>query len=261
MITSSRIGRYGNLCNSMFQFAAVIGMAKKTGYGYAIPQHETYYEPNYGCMNTSIFDGFDIIAPTIDQESFKEVEFPFHYVDDEVDDFTDMKGFFQTERYFENAIEEVREQFKFKQSVIDGLDLSNYPDPSKCTSLHVRLGDYMKKRHFHPVQPARYWVQAMEAAAQDNVVIFSDDIDLAKKMFGRDSRLTYSREQDPFQALYHMSLCKNNIICNSTFSWWSAWLGEANTVDKVIVAPKLWFGEGHSSLNSDDIIPDRWIKL
>jgi len=263
MITSTRIGRYGNLGNSMFQFAAVIGMSKKTGIQYAVPCHETYYDVNYECNNTSIFDGFDITAPTLDLgiQTFKEWEFPFHYVDEKVEDFTDMVGYFQSEKYFENAADEVRKQFKFKQSVIDGLDLSKYPDPSKCTSLHIRLGDYMKKRHFHPAQPARYWAQAMEAAAQDNVVIFSDDIDLAKRMFGSDPRLTYSMEQDPFQALYHMSLCKNNIICNSTFSWWGAWLGEANIDDKVVVAPKLWFGAGHKNFNTKDLIPERWQTL
>ena len=97
MITSTRIGRYGNLGNSMFQFAAVIGMSKKTGIQYAVPCHETYYDVNYECNNTSIFDGFDITAPTLDLgiQTFKEWEFPFHYVDEKVEDFTDMVGYFQ----------------------------------------------------------------------------------------------------------------------------------------------------------------------
>ena len=101
----------------------------------------------------------------------------------------------------------------------------------------------------------------MEAAALDNVVVFSDDKEKAEQMFGSDKRVTYADDKDPFSALYHMSLCKNNVICNSTFGWWGSWLGEANTVDKVIVAPKLWFGEGHASLNPKDIIPERWLKL
>ena len=46
MITSTRIGRYGNLCNSMFQFAAVLGMAKKCNYEVAIPHNKTYYDVN-----------------------------------------------------------------------------------------------------------------------------------------------------------------------------------------------------------------------
>ena len=262
MITSSRIGRYGNLCNSMFQFAAVVGMAKKCNYDIAIPHHETYFEPNYGCLNTSIFDGFDISIPTLDLDilNLKEVEFPFHYIDRKVDDFTDMRGFFQSEKYFENAIDEIRAQFKFKQEVKDRIDLSKYPDPSRCTSLHVRLGDYMKKRYHHPVLPASYWQNAVRAAKLEYIVIFSDDIEYAKKMFGESDQIVYSAEQNPFEALYHMSLCKNNIICNSTFSWWGAWLGEAESINKVVVAPEIWFGKGHASFDPKDIIPDRWIK-
>ena len=263
MITSTRIGRYGNLCNSMFQFAAVIGMGKKTGIEVAIPHNETYYDVNYECNNTSIFDGFDITVPTLDLGilNFTEVKFPFHFVDTRVDDFTDMVGYFQTEKYFENAIKEVRNQFKFKQEIKDRVDLSKYPDPKKCTSLHIRLGDYMKKRHFHPAQSATYWQNAVREAELDHVVIFSDDIEHAKKMFGESNKVVYSTEQDPFEALYHMSLCKNNILCNSTFGWWGAWLGEANTEDKVVIAPKLWFGKGHASFNPKDIIPERWLKL
>ncbi len=266
MITSSRIGRYGNTCNAMFQFAAVVGMAKKTGHGYVIPRHETYYEPRYGCMNTSIFDGFDITAPTSNLGSFKEVEFPFEYKDILVDDFTDMVGFFQSEKYFEGAEQEIKDQFKIKEvhkQVVDAkIKSGEYPDPLHSTSLHIRLGDYTIKRNYHPEIPVRYWAQAMASIPRrDNVVIFSDDVEQARSMFGNDSRLTYSTEENPFPALYHMSLCRNHIICNSTFGWWGAKLGEWNNpVDKVVVAPKIWFGPAHD-LSSEDIIPDRWIKL
>ena len=266
MITSSRIGRYGNTCNAMFQFAAVVGMAKKTGHGYVIPRHETYYEPNYGCTNNSLWDGFDITAPTIDLKSFKEVEFPFEYKDILVDDFTDMVGFFQSEKYFEDAEQEIKDQFKIKaihKEVIDAkIKSGEYPDPLHSTSLHIRLGDYTIKRNYHPEIPVSYWAQAMASIPRrDNVVIFSDDVKQARSMFGTDSRLTYSSEENPFPALYHMSLCRNHIICNSTFGWWGAKLGEWNNpVDKVVVAPKIWFGPAHE-FSSKDIIPERWIKL
>jgi len=263
MITSTRIGRYGNLCNSMFQFAAVLGMAKKCNYEVAIPHNKTYYDVNYECNNTSIFDGFDISIPTLESKTstFTEVEFPFHYVDHKVDDFTDMVGYFQSERYFENAIEEVRAQFQFKQEIKDRIDLSKYPEPSRCTSLHIRLGDYMKKRHYHPMLPSAYWRNAVKEAGLDYIVIFSDDIEHAKRMFGETDQIVYSKEKNPFEALYHMSLCKNNIICNSTFGWWGAWLGESKANNKIVTAPEIWLGPGHTTYNPKDIIPNRWLKL
>ena len=265
MITSSRIGRYGNLCNSMFQFAAVLGMAKKTGQAYAIPKYETYFEPSYGCFNTSLFDGFDIDVPLYDSRDLKEVEFPFHYEDISVPNQTDMKSFFQSEKYFENAEEEIKKQFQIKEELREPIDLKIdtglYPDPRRCTSLHLRLGDYTVKRNHHPAQSGLYWQAAVSEAMLDHLVIFSDDVEQAKRMFEGNSSVIYADEKNPFTALYHMSLCRNHIICNSTFGWWGAKLGEwHNPVDKLVVAPKLWFGPAHD-LDSKDIIPDRWMKL
>jgi hypothetical protein len=249
----------------MFQFAALLGMAKKTGNNYAVPYNESYYEPNYGCTNTSIFDGFKINVPLYDNRELTEIEFPFHYEDISVPNKTDMKGFFQSEKYFENAEEEIKAQFQIKEEhkeVVDlKIDLGTYPDPRQCTSLHIRLGDYVHKRVYHPAQPGSYWQEAVASAALDHIVVFSDDIAQAKRMFEGNDRVTYADENNPFTALYHMSLCRNHIICNSTFGWWGAKLGEWNNpVNKVIVAPKLWFGPGHD-FDSKDIIPDRWIKL
>ncbi|MDB4396041.1 alpha-1,2-fucosyltransferase [bacterium] len=244
-------------------------MSKRTGLEVAIPYNETYFEPNCGRNITSIFDGFDITISSLEDYrdiKLNEVEFPFHYVDDAVEDFTDMKGFFQSEKYFCNAKSEVIQQLQFKQYVkdiiFDKLDSGYYPDPSKCTSLHIRLGDYTYKRNHHPSQPASYWQQAIKEAGLEKIIIFSDDVKMAKQMFGESSKLVYSTDSDPFVALYHMSLCKNNIICNSTFGWWGAWLGEQTTKhDKTVIAPSIWFGPGHSKFDTCDIIPDRWLKI
>ena len=249
----------------MFQFAALLGMAKKTGHSFSVPNNESYYEPNYGCVNTSIFDGFEIDVPLFDGGEVNEVEFPFQYEDISVPNNTDMKGFFQSEKYFENAEDEIKAQFKIKDELKEPIDnkikAGDYPDPRKCTSLHIRLGDYVHKRAYHPAQSASYWQQAVSKAALDHIVIFSDEIEQAKLMFKGDKRVVYADDKNPFTALYHMSLCRNHIICNSTFGWWGAKLGEwHNPVDKTIVAPKIWFGPAHD-LDSKDIIPNRWIKL
>lgn len=268
MITSTRIGRYGNTCNSMFQFAAVIGMSKKTGIEYAIPKNQSYFDVNYECNNFSIWDGFEITAPELDLGilNFKEVNFPFEYANIYIKEFTDMIGYFQSEKYFENAKLEVLNQFKFKDyikwDVDKKIEQGHYPNPDNCTAIHIRLGDYTKKRDFHPAQSADYWANASKIAASKNYMIFSDDVATAKKMFGEGETVHYSEEENPFSALYHMSQCRNNIICNSTFGWWGAWLGEAANplTHKTIVAPKNWFGPAHD-YDSKDIIPDRWTLL
>ena len=269
MITSTRIGRNGNTCNSMFQLAAVIGMSKKTGIEYCIPRNKTYYDVNYQCNNNSIFDGFDINVSELDLGiiKFKEVEFPFEYANISIKDFTDMVGYFQSEKYFQYAKQEVRDQFNFKSSVKEIVDdkitSGYYPDPATCTSIHIRLGDFTVKRNYHPVMTREYYQTASKLAGSKNYMIFSDDIAACKHMLGSGSNIHYAEEVNPFSALYHMSLCGNHIICNSTFGWWGSWLGEMDnpSEDKKIIALFTWFGPGHYSYDPKDIIPDRWIKL
>lgn len=58
--------------------------------------------------------------------------------------------------------------------------------------------------------------------------------------------------------MYIMSMCKHNIIANSTFSWWGAWLN--NNENKIVIAPSIWFGVA-KQLNTKDIIPNGWIKI
>lgn len=269
MITSTRIGRYGNTGNSMFQFAALIGIAKKNNLDYVVPYNETYYDVNYECNNTSIFDGFNLNVDLLDSSEliFKESQYPWEYVERKIDDYTDICGYFQSEKYFDNAKLEVAAQFKFKDLIKEVVDSKiksgHYPNPDNCTSLHVRRGDYVHKQEYHPLQTKLYYETASKLTATDNYIIFSDDIEWCKETFGDSSKLVYSEEENPFSAMYHMSLCRNNIICNSTFGWWAAWLGEQNNplTHKVIVAPEQWFGPAYSNMSIADLIPERWTKL
>ena len=56
-----------------------------------------------------------------------------------------------------------------------------------------------------------------------------------------------------------MSLCKHNIIANSSFSWWAAWLNQ--NPDKIVVAPKVWLGPARADVDTTDLIPENWIKI
>lgn len=87
--------------------------------------------------------------------------------------------------------------------------------------------------------------------------IFSDEIDWVKNNFQFYDEHTFvdlNNEENNFEDLRLMSNCKHNIIANSSFSWWGAWLN-AN-IDKIVIAPKRWFINQNT-----DIVPECWVKI
>lgn len=268
MITFSRLGRYGNLGNSMFQFAATIGIATKLNYTVKFPRNPTYFDTNYNCNNISLFDGFDIDIPEIVTEEYRlltnhytEPHFHFDSKAFDVPDYTDLAGYFQSEKYFEHAKETIKKTFLFKQEIIEksnNLFKELNISPEETTSLHIRRGDYVVKQVYHPLQDNSYFEAAYKKAKLKNLLVFSDDIPWCEQNI-TGSNIFYSKLKNSFADMRAMSLCSNNIIVNSTFGWWGAWLN--NNPAKVVVAPNTWFGPAYKDINANDIIPQTWLKL
>jgi hypothetical protein len=94
---------------------------------------------------------------------------------------------------------------------------------------------------------------------QAHFFIFSDDLDWAERKLDFINNKTFIRlESDipDYEEMNLMSQCKHNIIANSSFSWWGAWLN--TNEDKVVVAPKLWFAK---NIDTKDLLPDDWVSL
>ena len=122
-----------------------------------------------------------------------------------------------------------------------------------------------------------YYNKAIKQFDKDsNFLIFSDDIEWAKNNFKGDNfyfitenkiegndvmdTLNISKGGHPdYIELYMMSLCDHNIIANSSFSWWGAWLNE--NPNKKVIAPKKWFGPAYGDINDNDLVPETWTRL
>ena len=192
----------------------------------------------------------------------KRYEFPFHYEDIEMEgDNILVHGFFQSEKYFKKHEKEIKEDFKPTNEILNVIN-EKYSDILKYrkTSIHVRRGDYVRHPNHHPIQPVEYYENAINLLKNitEKYIVFSDDIEWCKKTFIGDKFIFIEDEKDYIE-LYLMSMCENNIICNSSFSWWGAWLN--NYENKIVIGPKLWFGNSLSFHNISDIIPDTWIKI
>lgn len=125
----------------------------------------------------------------------------------------------------------------------------------ESVSLHVRRGDYCSNTGFN-VLPIEYYTEALKHV-KGTVYVFSDDILWCKENF-KDVVFVEMKDYLEFEL---MKLCTHNIIANSTFSWWAAYLGD--NPNKIVVAPKQWRTreEDQDHFMENFVLPERWVKL
>ena len=266
MITFRKLGRFGNLGNSIFQYSTLLGVGYRTGYNIAIPKNETYYENDYQNYNYSIFDGFNITADILKKDTTKYI-FEYNGMDYQptifdINDDTNLHGYFQSEKYFDFCRSLILDNLVFKENIVkDSKKLFNSLDiePEETTSIHVRRGDFLKRPLHHPVQPPEYYIEAIKYTKNKNYLVFSDDVEWCKRSFKNNKDVYFSEDNNPFVDLYSMSKCMNNIIVNSSFSWWGAWLN--TNINKQVIAPSNWFGPAYNNQPPTDIVPETWTLI
>ena len=186
----------------------------------------------------------------------KSYAYPFLY----------FKGFYQSERFFKDVESEVRQAFAFdlnKANAESQTLARQIQENPHAVSLHVRRGDYMEPKFYKrygTVCSQAYFQRAVEMmlaqVPQAHFYIFSDDVEWVQQnlRLPRATVVSCNRGADSWQDMMLMSLCRHNIICNSTFSWWGAWLN-ANP-EKRVIAPSRWLAD----VDMPYIIPETWIK-
>jgi len=261
----------GGLGNQMFQLAATYSHAKKNK-DTAVFNLDNSHTPNQG-QNSSKYKNklftfnnlsnvYDICNKPFVQEGHSFCEIPY-------EPNQQLQGFFQSEKFFLDHKEEIKKIF------IDGLrkgyeenwskvinDLKNLSNTvnKPIVSIHIRRGDYLRFRGVHDPCPIEYYKKSMECMYQkigDFCPYFiSDDIEWCKKTFGNIG--LFSKYNDEIDDLILMVNCDHNIIANSSFSWWGAYLN--SNPNKIIIGPKDWFGPVGPK-DTEDIIPNSWLKI
>mgnify|MGYP007100114134 CR=1 FL=1 len=274
MLTYSQIGFFGRLGNQLFQFASTIGIAKKLGYEVCFPIENTI-QPSIehfkdGVTREVTFDipkVFNVPKELLTSKQSikydKEVNEPhFHFSPQlfTIPDDTNLKGYYQTKKYFEHCEEEIRSILQFKSPIVEKAKEIFRGIKTETVSIHVRLGDYVAQQQFHPVCDFEYYADALKEFADDKeytFVIFSDNIEHCKNIFPQQENVLFICDNEPEVDMCAMSMCDHNIIANSSFSWWAAWLN--NNPSKKVVAPKKWFGEAYYYQNTEDLYCKNWI--
>lgn len=179
-----------------------------------------------------------------------------------------LDGFWQSEEYFKEIKDIIVEDFDFKIQP-EGLNLqfAQKIAAHNSVSLHIRHGDYLTNPHthnFHGVCPLQYYLACINKI-KDQVknplfFVFGDDLEWAKKNLGCDDSLVYVEHNvgtsNYYEDLRLVSLCQHNIIANSTFSWWGAYLNQ--NPQKIVFAPKPWIKARH---NAPSVVPVNWIEI
>lgn len=182
-----------------------------------------------------------------------------------------IKGYWQSEKYFSHIEELLREDLVFNPHIRDrNRELTDKINSCESVGIHIRRGDYVHSPIIKTVYGAldlSYYTKSLEliqskCTAPITCYVFSDDIEWAKENFKPGYSIQYmdkSLDLSDADEMYLMSCCRHNIIANSSFSWWAAWLNPNR--NKIVVAPKNWFYDDRYNYDSSDIIPDSWIQL
>lgn len=202
-----------------------------------------------------------------------------------------LEGYFQSEKYFNHCRALILEIFKPQEKILEYIEREySFLKDDIWTSLHVRRGDYVGLSQSHPLNPhplqeVSYYTEALEELKPQKILVFSDDIEWCKKNFKgsefkfveeRTHKIEETNQMHPdfitlsdenlasdYTEINIMAACSNNIIANSSFSWWGAWLNQKSS--KQVIAPLNWFSPQYAEQHVEkpltyiyDIIPSSW---
>jgi hypothetical protein len=251
----------GGLGNQLFQIAAAFAYCKRNGYTMKISKNI-----HSGVRKNTYWDSFlhnlsMYVSTTHNSRSlWKEPHFHYCPIPPHAQL---LDGYFQSSKYFNDAINEIRHLFVPHPRIITTVN-EKYKGlvTPHSVAIHVRRGDYLNPsvHNYHFVTSPEYFDRSVtkirELDLSAELVVFSDDIDWCREQsFFKGAK--FIDESDECITLELMSRFQNYIISNSSFSWWAIQLG---ATARVVIAPNIWFGP-RGPKDCDDIYEPSWIRV
>jgi hypothetical protein len=283
MITCKLMGGLGN---QIFQIFATISYAIKsknqfkflnltTLGGGSTTVRYTFWESFFSTMKPFLITELPQPIHVIREKSFPYNELPIYEM---VNRNVMIYGYFQSYKYFQenySTIYRLLNIDKMKTDLLNNINLTSpeYLDLVNTVSMHFRIGDYKKLQDFHPLatydfyERSLLYLQISKPTNNFTILYFCEDCDIddvliiINKLITNYPLYTFKRginTLEDWQQMLLMSCCHHNIIANSTFSWWAAYLNTNS--DKIVCYPSVWFG---SVANNDtrDLCPPDWVKV
>uniref|UniRef100_A0A6C0KRN5 Glycosyltransferase n=1 Tax=viral metagenome TaxID=1070528 RepID=A0A6C0KRN5_9ZZZZ len=186
-------------------------------------------------------------------------------------------GYFQSHMYFDKYKNMICKLIKLDEKKQIVKERMGERMVENVISMHFRLGDYKKLPEYHPILGERYYINSISyilkeqtnknRKVSEKILYFCEDDDFLevektiKILESNFPLLKFERENsflNDWEQLLQMSFCSYNIIANSTFSWWGAYLNNNN--EKIVCYPDEWFGKKVSH-NTSTLFPEDWIKI
>lgn len=181
-----------------------------------------------------------------------------------------LRGYWQSENYFANIAPIIHDEFRFLESLTDDyfIQIQQEISQTDSISLHFRRGDYVsdpKINAYFGTCPLTYYEEAvkyvLKKTSTPRLFVFSDDIDWVKANFRTELPIVFvdKKDENRHSDFRLMSMCRHNIIANSSYSWWAAWLN--TNPEKIVVAPRQWSNNKRLQRRSSKMIPKSWIRI
>lgn len=279
----------GGLGNQMFQWALARMIAETTGMvpyldmSYFKNRYARPYQLDIFKVEPKFVEGqwdkfkLDVIwsfraflhwEKTFEYTLFSEKQFNFDRGIQKIKPNTYILGFFQSEKYFKNVEALVRDDFEFIDLASEeNVKMIRQIKAGPSISLHIRRGDYVKKKRYQDAYATcslDYYRRGVEhivkSCPNPTLFIFSDDIEWVKanlKLPYKSVYVSHNKGKKSFEDMRLMSHCQHNIIANSSFSWWGAWLNKNE--NKIVIAPQKWFND--DKIIQTDVIPQEWVRI
>lgn len=251
-----------SLGNILFLIASTYGIANKNNMIVKIKSLEIFYKKWKDIYRGTIFRNIDTEKLDIIKKVYEIRKHRNTYNSDyfKVTDGSCLVGYFQSYKYFNDYKDVIYNLFSIDDVTKEYIE-NKYRNilENKTTSIHIRRGDFC---NLNCVLDMKYYHNAIEKFEKDMIyLIFSDDINWCKENFKINNAIYVENEHD-YIDLYIMSMCKNNIIANSTFSWWGAYL---NKNEKKMVIYPVNFFENYELKDKkkvmNDFFPKEWIGI
>ena len=249
----------GGLGNQLFEASHALSQGWKHNRETVFLPHSWTPGQGRGAENyiNNVFRNLKFVERVEDTTTVNEGPFEYSEVNPAEGD-TAFHGYFQSTKNWFGYDDKIREMFQPPAELVEEF-MGKYPQLSQpnTLSLHVRRSEYLQFPEIHPTISIEYIQEALKVISEySTVFVFSDDKEWVKENL-KFENVTYVEDED-YREMWLMSLCKNNIIVNSTFSWWASFLNK--NPNKKIVAPSIWFGP-RGPRNYKDIYEPYWTVL